>query len=257
MKTTALFICAVLIGSSAAVANELASDSAAPAYDENWITEPGRTDVLLIETTETAIGSILGDLGVAHDLYTGDDFSTIDLSPYVHVIVAMDGGAIEEGSIANVAAFASGGGLLHFIGGTAWQPFAVAVNSHLVANEIDDYYWMISTIPHVTLTDPDHCLSVGLPGSYNFTDPSAAYYMIRVTDGAIDQAAENGDGYPLLFSKSVGSGWFDWCINSPYSLYWVDAGDYGWLLQVVTNMLQEMPSPVGETTWGRIKGLYR
>ena len=80
------------------------STSDDPHGNEGWIHKSGdRQDVLLIETTDTFLDQCLNDLGVAYDSYFGGDFSGLDLSGYLHVILGMDGGLVEEPSIINAA----------------------------------------------------------------------------------------------------------------------------------------------------------
>ena len=79
---------------------------------QGWVSQRG-ANVLVIETDLSVTGTVrqaLTDLGVAHDFFQGADFSAVNLSPYDHVFVAMDGGLMENASIQNVARVQSGTG---------------------------------------------------------------------------------------------------------------------------------------------------
>jgi hypothetical protein len=222
--------------------------------------DPLRTqDVLLIETTTTALGQALTDLGVAYDSFFGDNFSAVDLSPYIHVFVGMDGGLVEGPSLQNAANYASNGGCLHFYGGTCWQPYAQGLNTYLLANDVNNYCWTtVFGAPHSTIVDAGHYLAAGLPATYTFADISASYYQTRNTDGAALVAAVNGDGYDHLLSKAIGTGNFDYCINSSYIAYYANPNDYNWLRTVVENMLScGGPTAIENSSWGAIKAIYR
>lgn len=215
-----------------------------------------RDNILVIETTTSFLPQAMTELAVDFDYYYGSDFSGLDLSGYAHVFVGMDGGTVEEPSIVNVAAYVGGGGHLHFFGGTCWQPFAIAVDAHLTNNNVNDYCWAISGAPHFTVTDAGHYLAFALPGSYNFSNASAAYYSHRNTDAGAMVAATNGDGYSYLFNKMIGPGNFDWCISSAYESYWTDPGDHDVGLQIVSNMLYLGPTATEEGSWSSLKSLY-
>jgi hypothetical protein len=220
----------------------------------------GRTqDVLLIDTTSSALDQALNDLGVPYDLFFGDNFAAVDLSPYSHVFVAMDGGLVEAPSVQNAANFASNGGCLHFYGGTCYQPYAIALDQYLLTNQTNNYCWTtVFGAPHSTVVDGGHYLAAGLPANYNFADISASYYQTRNTDAGAAVAAVNGDGFDHLLSKGIGTGNFDYCINSPYEFYYANPSDYQWLLQVVENMLVcAGPTATEQTSWGSVKSLYR
>jgi len=239
------------------------------AYADETVSRPGIEpgdgaffgrdgEILVIETTDTFVPAALDMLGEVYDTFSGADFSAVDLSGYDHVFVCMDGGLIEEASIANVAAFANDGGCLHFFGGTCWQPYAQAMDEYLLANNSDDYCWTVSGAPHSTVTDAGHYLAVGLPASYDFLNTSAAYYSLRSTDGAALVAAVNGDGYDHLLSKDIGEGNFDICINSAYFAYWTEPSDWDWGMQVVANMLTcDGPVATENSSWSSIKAQYR
>ena len=224
--------------------------------NSGWILGPGRADVLVIETTDTRIPEALNSLGVAYDLFSGSDFSNLNLCDYADVFLCMDGGLVEDPSVANLESYlTAGGGHGHVFGGTCWQGWAIAMDSRIIGNNVNDYCWVVSSTTHSTVTDAGHYLATGLPGAYNFSNSSAAYYAMRVTDGAASTAAVNGDGYSHLLSKAMGSGNFDMCINSSYDGYWAGA-DFDWMVQVVFNMLNLSPTATGDSNWSLVKTLY-
>ena len=214
--------------------------------------------ILVIETAATFVPQALDMLGETYDYFSGADFSAMDLSSYDHVFIAMDGGLVEEPSIANAAAFAENGGCLHFFGGTCWQAYAIAMNMYLLENDTDDYCWTISSSPNSTVTDAGHYLTAGLPASSDFVNNSAAYYSLRITDAAAMVGAVNGDGWPLLANKVIGEGMVDICLNSAYADYWSDPADWAWGEQVIANMLTCNGSVATEnSSWSSIKAQYR
>jgi hypothetical protein len=259
MMKRLLVIAVLLMGVAGyAYASDTASQPQVSSLDSGWVSQDLRSTVLLIETTSVALDQALTELGAAFDVYAGDDFSAVNLAPYTDVFVAMDGGLVVDASIVNVANWCAAGGHLHFYGGTCWYDYAVAMNTHLVQNNFNDYCWtQVAGTPHSQVTNTGHYLAYNLPTNYNFVDIAATYYQMRTTDASLNVAAVNGDGYNHLFSKVVGSGIFDMCINSPYYAYYLNGTDYAWLKQVVSNMLNLNPSPAESPTWGEIKALYR
>ena len=200
---------------------------------------------LIISTTDTA-GSVqqaLTDHGITFDLFSGADWSGIDLSGYNTVIIGMDGGSVSAASVQNVANFVTNGGRLIIIGGSALAEWTNAVNTYLLANATANYDWAISAQPHLTITDPAHILATGLPGTYNFTNPSAAFYQIKSTDPAASVAAVNGDGYAAIFSKTIGSGTLIWFINSAEEGYWSNPADYNILSTFIANAIDYGEAP--------------
>lgn len=228
--------------------------------DHGWVTRGGAS-VLLIETISTVSGSIgeaLTQLGVPYDFFVGEDFSALNLAAYQHVIVGMDGGLIEDPSILNARNYVAAGGFLHFYGGTCYDPYALALNTHLLQNNIFDFCWTtVLGAPDITITDASNYLAAGLPATYDFLDESASFYQTRSTDGATNVAAANGDGYDALMWKSIGSGRFDICINSPYDGYYSNQTDFNWLKQVILNMLQLNTTAVEPATWGAVKANFQ
>ncbi len=207
--------------------------------------------ILHIYTTDTSqsVQRALNELGYTYDTFSGSDWTGIDFSPYDTVIIGMDGGLVEQPSLQKIRTdVVDQGKRAIFIGGTCYQNFALGVNQHLVLNDTSDYCWTISSQPHFTLVDPGHPLAQGLPASYNFSNPSAAYYQMRATDPDIEVVAVNGDGHDSFFYKGsnfpmvAGSmlragGDLIWFINSAYADYWTNQPDFDVLKQIVANAL--------------------
>jgi hypothetical protein len=258
MRKKLIFAVAFMAMAACALAAHTTSSPQVTLSNDGFHASADRNLVLLIETTDTFLDRALTDLGVAYDLFSGEDFSGVDLSGYTQVFLGMDGGGVEAPSVANLADFVNGGGCLHIYGGTCWQSYAMALNDYLLNNDVNNYCWSISNTPHVTIVDSGNYLATGLPASYNFVDSSAAYYATRSTDGAAMVAAMNGDQVPMLLWKVVGNGILDICINSAYDFYYSDPSDYGWAMQVVANMLTcDGSVAVQNSTWGNVKSLFR
>jgi len=195
--------------------------------------------VLVLEPTNP--GSILGnsvlralnELGVTYDYMLTDDYIGIDFDPYDTVIFATSGGHPDPVPLRCVTRLANEGKRLILIGGSAYEDFRYAVWVDLDP----DYSWAIPAAPHFILTNPGPPLGVGLPAAHDFSDERAAYYMGRCTDSAAEAAAENGDGWPCLFSKRIADGIFSWFINSPRDVYWTDPDDFALLKQIIWNLL--------------------
>lgn len=221
-----------------------------------WVHQGRSNTVLLLETTTSALGQALTNLGVAYDDAQGPPFPSP--TGYTDVFLAMDGGLVEPTDIQPLAAWAQAGGHLHFYGGTCWQDYVVGMNTYLVTNDINNYCWTtVGGQPQVVVVDANNCLAKNLPATYNWSNNSASYYEFRATDTGIAIAANNGDGIPMLFSKPIGGGTFDYCIDSAYSSYYV-GGDMTILQDIVQNMLFncQAPVPVQQSTWGQIKSMY-
>lgn len=218
-----------------------------------------RNSVLLLETTSTALGRALTACGVGYDEAFGPPFPSP--AGYAAVFLGMDGGLLEDSDIAPLADYAASGGCLNFYGGTCWQDYAISMNNRLVNNDINNYCWTeVFTQPEMTVTDPGCCLASGLPGTYNWTDLGASFYQFRSNDtGLACVAAVNGDGFNMLFSKSIGSGNFNYCIDSAYDGYYSNQTDFNVLQQIVCNMSNCCggPNPTQETSWGQIKSTYK
>lgn len=206
--------------------------------------------ILHITTTDTvlSIEQALNELGYAYDLFSGSDWTGIDFAPYDIVIIGMDGGTMTDASVQKIRTdVIDQGKRAIFIGGTCWQEFAIAVDSYLVLNDFNDYCWSTSSTPHWTVVDPGHGLAAGLPGTYDFANTSAAYYATRATDPDLEVVAVNGDGYDQFFYKGANFPMLDgnpsnggdliWFIDSPYSAYWADPGDFAVLKQIIDNSI--------------------
>lgn len=200
-------------------------------------------NVLLLETTDTALDAALGSLGQAFDNIVSDTWTGINFTPYDIVFIGMDGGDIDEVDVAAVRSGAIDAGVrVCWFGGTALPGFANGVEISLL--DIDpNFGWVVSSTPHFTVVNPAHPMAASLPGSMTFAEPSAAFYMLRPTDAAITVAGENGDGFDSLFFKGSGfpgggTGELVWLTNSPFASYWGIPGDMAFLTQVVDNCLQ-------------------
>jgi hypothetical protein len=230
----------------------------------NWSITEGYANklgvVLLIETRDTTqtLQKALNELGIAYDLFQGDNWTGLDFSSYSVVIVGMDGGGINQPSLLKIRTdVIDAGKRLVFVGGTCMQNFALGVNDFLVLNDTANYCWKIPNTPHFAIVDPANPLAFGLPSPYNFASSSAAYYQIRVNDPNIDVVAINGDGFPNYFYKAtdfpllnesnpLATGDFIWFTNTPFSTYWTDPGDYAFIKQLLSNALQPGTLDLGE-----------
>jgi hypothetical protein len=258
-QLSALLILGLILSGVATSAEASRTPGSVAPPQHGWIHQRGAS-VLVIETAfvDGSIHRALDELSVTYDVFFGDIFSGVDLSPYDQVFVAMDGGLMDNASIQNVAEWARLGGCAHFYGGSCWGDYAAALNQYFLENDQNNWCWQtVAGVPDVTVTNAAHYLASGLPATYNFVDDAASYYQTRSTDGALQVAARNGDGYAMLGSKPFLAGNFDICINSPYSDYYLNPTDYNWLKQVVANMLTcGAATAVEPTTWGQVKSLY-
>ena len=212
--------------------------------------------ILLITTTDVSqsVERALNELGYAYDYFYGSPWTGIDFSPYSLVIVAMDGGLAEIADVQKLRTdVIDQGKRLIFLGGTCYQPFAQGMNDYIVGNDTNNYCWTITSPPSWTVVDPSHPLAAGLPSAYNYVDPSAGYYQIRVNDPDIQPVAVNGDGYNAFFYKGTyaeaAGGDFIWYIDSVYAGYWTDPSDYALLKQVIANSLNYNPTPPDILPW--------
>ena len=235
-------VLAILLTSGLAEAAQTASSPAVKGGAEKRVVQ-GNT-VLLLETTDTALDTALGSLGQPFDSIVSDTWTGIDFSPYNIVFIGMDGGDIDEADVAAVRSGAIDAGVrVCWFGGTALPNFANGVEISLVDIDTANFFWTISSTPHFTLVNPAHPMGASLPGSMNFANPSAAFYMLRPTDAAIQVVGENGDGFDSLFFKGSGfpgggTGQLVWLTNSPFASYWTIPSDMAFLTQVVDNCLQ-------------------
>jgi len=216
-----------------------------------------RATIAVLETTSTALPAALQSLGQAYDDFQGPPWN-INYSQYTDIFVGMDGGLVEPTDIQPLADWATAGGHLHFYGGTCWQDYAIGMNTYLCLNDTNNYCWTeVFGSPNMSVVDPNHCLANLLPGTYNWNDLAASFYQFRTTDPAIAVAADNGDGYHMLFNKPIGSGRFDYCIDSAFASYYAGQ-DMTIFTQIVSNMLSDCgPVPVQTTSWGSIKATYK
>jgi subtilisin family serine protease len=201
----------------------------------------------LIETRDTtdSVRKALTEMGWGFDFYQTDDFSGIDLSPYGTVIVAMDGGNPQDASIQNLANFANNGGNLVMLGGSSFEPFALAVDAHLLDIDETNYFWEMGYgTPDMRVIEPFHQLAGNLLSAHEFDYAPATWYMIRSQDPAAEEVAVNGHNVPCLLKKKLGEGTLSWFINSPYDSYWSNTADYDLLKQVIDNCMGvSFPSP--------------
>jgi hypothetical protein len=182
-----------------------------------------------------------------YDYYYGYPWTGIDFSPYDIVIIGMDGGLAEAADIQKLRTdVIDAGKTLIFLGGTCYQPFAIAMNDYIVQNDINNYCWQITGSPNWTLVDSSHPLADGLPDSYNYANMSAGYYSIRVTDPDAEVVGINGESWPTFFRKAT-DGNFIWYIDSVYSSYWADPNDFAFLKQVIQNSIEATGG--GDALW--------
>jgi hypothetical protein len=224
--------------------------------------------ILHIYTTDTALSvrRALTELGYTPILFSGSDWTAINFSPYDVVIVGMDGGSVAAASVQKLRTdVIDQGKRLIMIGGTCWQDFAIGVNAYLVLSDTVNFCWTISSQPHWTRIAPDHLLGQGLPASYNFTNPSAAYYQLRAMDPSLEVVGRNGDGFDSLFYKGAGflqaGGGVEqgtglvWFIHSAYSSYWQNPADFAVLKRIILNAIRypmtylHIPATLLNTPW--------
>ena len=203
--------------------------------------------ILHITTTDTSLSiqRALNELGYSYDLFTGDNWTGIDFSPYDVVIIGMDGGATEAPSLAKLRTdVIDQGKRLIFMGGTCWQGFANGVNQYLVLNDTANYCWQVTNPPQWTVVDPSHPLADGLPLTYNYANFYRRLLPLRTTDPDLEVVSVNGEGYSDFFYKSsnfpaatpeAATGDLVWFINSAYSYYWDQQADFDVLKQIIFN----------------------
>src|SRR5262245_11411454 len=177
--------------------------------------------LLLLTTTSVSasVERVLGELGRPYDYVLTEDFTSVDLTPYDTIIVAMDGGFVEEADVQALANAAAGNRALIILGGTNYEPYYQGVQAYLLSNQ-GMPGWTVSQMPHWQVVDASDPLAAGLPGSGNFASLAASYYMLHIADAAAAQAARNGDGWPILVHKSIGVGQMVYFTHSPYTEYW-------------------------------------
>jgi len=200
------------------------------------VTQAGSADIALIETRDTtdSVVKILEELGYSYDYYV-NSFPT-DYSVYEVIIQAMDGGT--DNQVPELSSYIEEGGCGILIGGSRDETFATEVKTYLMDVNTTNYYWTtVSGTPDLTVTDPEHCLTQGLPQTYNLVNNSASFYMFRINDTEVEVAAVNGDGEKAIVAKDLGSGRFICFINSPYDDYWQNTDDYNYLKTFVGNAI--------------------
>jgi hypothetical protein len=201
-------------------------------------------NVLLLETTDTALDNALNALGQPFDQIVSEDWTGIDFSPYNIIFIGMDGGLIDQADVAAIRTNAiNAGKRVAWFGGTALPEFVAGVEASLMDVDTGNFGWSVSNTPHFTLVNPGHPMGTGLPATMNFGNSSAAFYMLRPTDAAIQVVGHNGDGFNSLFFKGSGfpgggTGQLIWLTNSPFVDYWSIPSDMAFLTQVVSNCLQ-------------------
>ena len=219
-------------------------DSASPGAIESMGAPPSPraeangAGILLLATTSVdgSVEAILAGLGETYDLIFTDYFSGIDFSQYAVIIAAMNGGLITENSVRALAEAAASGKVLIMLGGTNYPPYYQGLQNHLLGHT-GQTGWKLSAAPHLTVVDPTHPLSAGLPEQTTLFDPTAAYYMVRVNDPGVDVAARNGDGHHALMDKRIGNGTLVYFVNTPTSFYWSHPDDFRILQTVLANAL--------------------
>lgn len=202
------------------------------------------TDVLLIRTTSVtqSVAKALDNLGVTYDEVLTADFSSIDYTPYSTLVVAMSGGNPDLNDMQALWSATASGRTLILIGGTDFSAFSMGMSTYFV-NHTSLTYWDVSPSPHLTVTNPSLRLAKDLPPTVAFSNVNASFYMFRADESSLAVAAENGAGHPTLFSKAIGAGQLIYFINSPYTFYWQDPGDYQILETIVRNALDSAGVP--------------
>ena len=195
--------------------------------------------ILVLATTDVSLSlePALRSLGLAYDLVTTEDFTTVDFSPYRTVIVAMDGGSIEESDCLALANAARAGRLLFMVGGSVYAPYYHGLQQYLLSNG-GVFGWRVTSFPQLILTNPSDPLARGLPTTYGFANLAAGYYMLGINDTAAVMAARNGDGLPILIHKTLGAGTLVYYTASPSSRFWYQPADSVVLHQIVSNAFQ-------------------
>jgi hypothetical protein len=203
------------------------------------VRENDREEDILVVSTTTVDGSVLqvlNDLALLYDYQNTPDWTEALFEGYPTIIVAMDGGLVEEASVLALANAANAGAQVISIGGTNWTSYYTGMQNYIIGHT-GEQGWTTSSTPHLQVTDPGHPLAQGLPDEYTFTNTSASYYMLRANDPEMTTAAHNGDGWPDLFAKPMESGSYAGFLNSAMDGYWSDPSDYNILLTAMTNML--------------------
>ncbi|MCP4002245.1 MAG: S8 family serine peptidase [Gammaproteobacteria bacterium] len=218
--------------------------------------------IAVIQSSASTVNSVdkaLNDLGKVFEKFNTADFSSINLSRYNTVIVAMGEGNPDTPDIAHLANYANTGGNLVMVGGAFLYSFVTAVDTHLLDIDTTSYSWeMVTTSPDFEITDPLHPLAKGLPETYDFNNNNASAYMIRSQDTAAEEAAVNGNGETALLKKKMSNGGaLTWFINMPTDTIWDDTADYDVLKQIIKNALElSFKSPDDGTKGLAYDGIY-
>lgn len=195
--------------------------------------------VIVLSTTSTG-GSIhraLNELGVPFDSVSTYTFSGVNLSPYETIIIGMDGGTPAEADVLALANAAASGKKLIMVGGTNSGPYYNGMSQYLLTHTGQQGWTTVSGTPHLSVTNPSHTLATNLPSTYNFLNSGASYYMLRISDPAATTVAVNGDGFPALVEKPIGSGTLVYFVNVAGQSYWSNQSDFDLLKTVIKNSL--------------------
>ena len=195
-------------------------------------------DILVVSTTSVAgsVWQVLNDLGLLFDTAETAVWDDALFAGYPTIIVAMDGGLVEEAGVMALANAANAGAQVISIGGTNYTPYYTGMQNYVIGHSGQEG-WTVPVTPHLQVTDAGHPLAQGLPAEHTFTNTSAAYYMLRANDPEMTTAAHNGDGWPDLFAIPMESGSYAAFLNSAQEGYWSNPADYSILLTAMTNML--------------------
>ena len=201
--------------------------------------DPG--DILVLDTTgiATSVAQALTELGYTFTELNDQVWTDNDFSSYETVIAAMDGGAQDADDVAALrTGVIDAGQRLIFLGGDNDTSFQDGVDANLIGIQ-ENTAWLLGTgdPDMVLLGGGTHGLAGGLPGGYDFVNPSAAFYMARPDAADHTAAAENGHGFHSLLHRDFGAGSFVWFTNSPNEEYWLNATDYAILKTIVGNSL--------------------
>ena len=157
--------------------------------------------------TEAALAA----LSIQYDVLFTQDYTTSyipTLDKYKSVVVAINGGSLNQADLQALSDFAAGGKNVVMTGGTYSSSFIVALTQSGLLQTVvygDTPTWTASSSPDVSLWHASEAnpLTKGLNATTTFTSLSNKYF-IRSRDTAARVAARNGDGFPILLSKSIG-----------------------------------------------------
>ena len=182
-----------------------------PARESTFIKSPDKAvRVLVIESLNgrTSVGAALDALGTAYDTYLGDAWSTLNLSTYNQIFLALEGGNPQDADVLAMRNFAAAGGAVHLLGGTSISSFTTALNAYLIGIDLAATSWTVNPgSPEVLTVDPLSYLARGLTSPFDRV--GQAYYNLRITDPAAHVVATNSDGRTVLATKKIGAGRFD------------------------------------------------